>query len=316
MTLVRIVKNWDWPDLLRQTPGGKGEWGGICFTLDPVCQSDYVIMLNNHMEVAVTGKCPPENIWMLVQEPYQRGVTDWIVEKHDPFFKVFTHHPPDKNQKYKIVPPAIPWHVNKTYDELIHSRLPTKEKMISWVVGSARDLHGHMLRLAFLETVKETALPIDLFGRAVCPVEDKWDVLAPYYFSLAVENNSGPDMWTEKLADCFLSWSVPFYYGCTNLDQYFPRDAYIPIDIRNPSTALKVIEENAVKENWKRRLPAIEEARNLILNKYQLFPFLTEQINQNKNLKYQSLPFSIPPYKRSFSAALSRISYKLYYKHF
>jgi hypothetical protein len=29
MTLVRIVKDWDWPDLLRQTPGQKGFWNGI-----------------------------------------------------------------------------------------------------------------------------------------------------------------------------------------------------------------------------------------------------------------------------------------------
>jgi hypothetical protein len=33
MITVGIVKDWDWPDLLRQTPGGKGIWDGMRFIL-------------------------------------------------------------------------------------------------------------------------------------------------------------------------------------------------------------------------------------------------------------------------------------------
>jgi hypothetical protein len=29
MPIVRIAKDWDWPDLLRQPPGGQGIWDGI-----------------------------------------------------------------------------------------------------------------------------------------------------------------------------------------------------------------------------------------------------------------------------------------------
>lgn len=313
MTLVHIVKDWDWPDLLRQTPGRKGMWDGIAFTLGPVSESDYLVMLNNRMEVETSGKCPQENIWLLIQEPYQKGLTDWVIEKHEPFAKVFTHHPPpgDENKKYVLSPPAIPWHVNRTYDELVSCPMPPKTRPLSWIVGAARDLPGHLQRLAFLETVKKSSLPIDLFGRAVCPIEDKWDGLAPYFFSLAVENNSGPDMWTEKLADCFLSWSVPFYYGCTNLEKYFPKDAYIPIDINNPIAAIKIIRENATPDNWEKRLPAINEARDLILNKYQIFPFLAEQIHKTPRPDTIGRPFTIYPYKRSLRARGHRLAYKL-----
>jgi len=34
--LVRIVKDWDWPDLRRQTPNQSGIWECIEFTLEPV----------------------------------------------------------------------------------------------------------------------------------------------------------------------------------------------------------------------------------------------------------------------------------------
>lgn len=312
MTLVRIVKDWDWPDLLRQTPGQKGIWDGVTFTQSTVQECDYLVMLNNRMENCTSGHCPQENIWLLIQEPYHKGLTDWVIERHEPFAKIFTHHPPcdNGNNKYIVSPPAIPWHVNKTYDELVSAPLPQKKKPLSWIVGAAKDLPGHLQRLAFLETVKKDSLPIDLFGRAVCPIEDKWDGLAPYFFSLAIENNSGPDMWTEKLADCFLSWSVPFYYGCTNLEKYFHKDAYIPIDINDPNAALKIIRENATPENWKKRLPAIREARNLILNKYQLFPFLTEQIHNFADYNAAKQPFTIPPYKRSLRARAHRLAFK------
>jgi len=312
MPLVRIVKDWDWPHLLRQTPGQLGTWDGVSFTIDPVAESDYLVMLNNRMEVATTGCCPANNIWMIIQEPYEPGVTDWVIEGHDHFAKVFTHCPPaDIDDKYAIASPAIPWHVNKTYDELISIPVPEKIKNISWIVGGAKDLPGHFHRLSFLDYIKASDLDIDLFGRAVQPIDDKWDGLAPYFFSLAIENNSGPDMWTEKLADCFLSWSIPFYYGCTNLEKYFPKDSYIPIDITNPKETVEVIKRNLTSENWQKRLPALEEARDLVLNKYQLFPFLTEQINKHKMESASKENFFIPPYKRSLKAHLNRRIYKL-----
>ena len=50
MTLVRIIKNWDWPDLMRQTQGKQGIWDDIQFTVDPVEECDFVVMLNNNMK--------------------------------------------------------------------------------------------------------------------------------------------------------------------------------------------------------------------------------------------------------------------------
>ena len=100
MTKVRIVKNWDWPDLMRQTPGQKGVWGGVEFTLDPIKECDFLVMLNNRMRTDTHVKCPKNNIWAIMQEPYERGFTDWMVEKHEYFAKVLTHHLPSDSEKY------------------------------------------------------------------------------------------------------------------------------------------------------------------------------------------------------------------------
>lgn len=313
MTLVRIVKDWDWPDLLRQTPACKGVWNGIQFTLDPVEECDYLVMLNNRMQVDIKVKCPKKNIWALMQEPYMKGHSDWMVEGHEKFSTVFTHHLPSDDPKYIVSHPAVCWHVNRTFDQLVSCEIPPKSKTISWIAGNARDLPGHIKRLALLNFIRQdNTLDIDLFGRAVQFIEDKWDGLAPYKYSLAIENSSSPDYWTEKISDCFLAWSVPFYYGCTNLEKYFPEESFVRIDIDHPEKSVKKIKSVIEADDLEKRMPAIEEARNLVLYEYQLFPHLVKLIRKHpNNLSKSKEMITIPAYKRSAGTVFHRVLYKI-----
>jgi hypothetical protein len=311
VTLVRIVKDWDWPDLMRQTPGQKGVWNGIQFTLDNVAECDYLVMLNNRMKIATHVTCPPENIWALMQEPYEKGFSDWMVEKHDFFSKVLTHHIPANDQKYMVSHPAIPWHVNRSFDQLTSCQIPKKTKNLSWIVGDAMDLPGHIKRWSFLEFIKKKGLPIDVFGKKIRYIEDKWDALAPYKYSLAIENNSGPDCWTEKLADCFLTWTIPFYYGCKNPEDYFPDESFVRIDINQPQESLEKINAFIAEDQWEKYVPALEEARKLVLHKYQIFPHLSNLISSHDDVKKEKKNIAIPAYKKSAQARVLRIKYKL-----
>jgi hypothetical protein len=110
-------------------------------------------------------------------------------------------------------------------------------------------------------------------------VPRKWDVLAPYRFSLAIENSVGPHLWTEKVADCFLAWTVPLYYGCTNLEQYFPEDSFLRVDADNPAAVCATLGKLRESKEWERRLPALEVARRRVLDEYQIFPWLARAIN-------------------------------------
>lgn len=309
MILVRIVKNWDWPDLFRQTPGGKGTWDNIQFTCDDIEECDYLIFLNNCMKSPVRALCPPENIWVLMQEPYSPGFNRWVIEGHEPFARVYSHCSL-AGGKYVKSPPAIPWFVNKSYDELAGCGPPDKSRNLSWIAGNANDLPGHKKRLALLRHIQESgSLDIDIFGRATQPIEDKWDGLASYRYSLAVENSSSPDYWTEKIADCFLSWTVPIYYGCTNIEEYFPEKSFIRIDIENPATAVGQIKKILSGDNWEDHLGALREARDLYLNKYQFFPLISRFIKPGVVHKKQKV--TIPPYRRGIKAIL----YKMFFQN-
>ena len=312
MTLVRIVSNYDAAEWIRRsTPGGSGRWGDITFTADPVDECDYCIFQNGDIRYDVSVTCPPENIWMLVHEPYMAGLNDWVIDGHGAFARIYTHRRDSGASIYWNLQTALPWHVRKTYDELkAMTEPPEKTRQLSAIIGGARDLPGHQARYEFIQALKKSDLPLDFFGRAVRPIDDKADALEPYGFSLAIENNSNPDMWTEKLADCFLSWTVPFYFGCTNLDNYFPAGSYIPIDISNPERSIDIIRDNLSSGNWGSRIDALREARTLILEKYQLCPFIADQINTSEG-SHAPVKTIVPAYKRSFRAAMSHRKYKL-----
>jgi len=311
MKLVRIVKNWSQPDIMRQTPGGLGIWGNIRFTQEAVPECDYLLFLNNLMQVTVSAVCPASHIWAIMQEPYFRGHSDWLIEKHDYFHKVFTHHPL-LTPKYITSHPALPWYINKTYDQLVSEPPITKEKKISWVVGNANDLPGHTRRYALLKALQEdNGINIDLFGRAIKPIDDKWDALAPYQYSLAIENSSSLDYWTEKVADCFLARAIPIYHGCLNLGDYFPKDSFIWLDIDNPTNSIRDIKKILAKDNPIKRLSALEEARDMVLNRYQLFPFIADKVSQESNSPANRQLVTIPPYRRSVKAIINHRVYKL-----
>jgi hypothetical protein len=176
---------------------------------------------------------------------------------------------------------ALPWHINKDYDYLVGSRPPRKERSLSWITSSLSNWHGRRARMDFLEHIRGE-VEFDLLGRGFREIEDKWDGLASYRYSLAVENFRSPYYWTEKIADCYLSWTMPIYCGCTRITEYFPEESMLCIDIQDPAGSLERIREALSSDRWGRNLDAIAHARDLVLNKYQLFPFIVKEIRSQE----------------------------------
>lgn len=305
---VRIIKDWDSPNLLRQSPKSNGVWNGITFTLEPIYECDYVIVLNRVPENTVV-KCPPENIWAIMQEPPVKEY-DWLVNGYDSFHRVITSNECLVGEKYVFDSLALPWHINKTYDELKVLDRPLSEKAdrVSWITSNAKNRFGHKKRMKFLKGI-DGKLDFDLFGRGFSPIEDKWDGISGYKYSLAVENSTANYYWTEKISDCFLSWTMPIYYGCKNINEFFPEESMIKVDIGNPEEALEIIHEAIRTNAWQKNIEAIKYARELILDKYQLFPFVSSiiqkqsKLTNSREIQLAGLPYDYPV---SFSEKLKR----------
>ena len=214
-------------------------------------------------------------------------------------FKTFTCDPDLSGPQYVRSQPMVSWHINRDFDFLKGVQLPNKTKELSWITSTKRFLEGHKKRMRFLHAINGEIEQLDVLGGGVYPINgvmarkqneeeknnlgfkpiaDKWEGLAAYKYSLAIENAVITDYWTEKIADCFLAWTLPIYYGCPNLEEYFPKESFIRIDIENPQEAINIIEESLRNDPWESRLPAIIEARRRVLYKYQLFPAIARHI--------------------------------------
>jgi hypothetical protein len=161
---------------------------------------------------------------------------------------------------------------------------PKKTKLISTICSNKKDKHTiHEKRFNFTEKLIKEIPELERFGRGFNFVEHKHQALDNYKFSIAIENHQGKNMWSEKLADVLLSYGVPIYYGCSNVYDFFPKDAVIEIDINNIDESINKIKKIIhTKGEYERRLPAVKKARKMIMEQYNLIPMLVNIIENDK----------------------------------
>jgi hypothetical protein len=305
MKIVKITNNY--PDfkekLFRQLPGGidgPRVWDDYYFTTDDEIQEcDYWIIFTNYKFQNTRVKCPKENIYFIVFEPlpHSEKFNYEFIRQFGKFYTV--------QSQYGKIPNVIvthnpnPWFLNKSYDELKALEIPNKNKLISIVSSNKNSSVGHSSRLDFsIELKKYFGDNIDLYGRGINDFENKEDVLLEYKYHIAIENSYYDHYYTEKLTDPMLTYTMPIYYGCPNLDDYFNSKAFGRININDVESSKKLI-KNLLDDNFTQGysefLKVISKEREKILDEYQFFPFLvgemesSEYIRSNKINKIRNL---------------------------
>lgn len=300
---VLLLSNYEHLDYTNFFPNGEMRYGNIEYVTNPDDDIDAVVICN-HSKEKIPVSVALENIFHIHQEPgdklYHGFMFNSVVGKkcgHLELCDIKSH-------------PCLNWLVHKTYNELAHldTRIETvqteKTKIFSGVISGHNALRGHYSRLQILEKIKDSC-QLDLFGKRYNFIPDKWDALYPYQYSLAMENSCQNDYWTEKIMDCYLACTMPVYYGCNNIDKYFPKQSYISLDINNLHASIEELKEKMDNDYFINNYQYILEARDLCLKKYSTAPGLTNIINTN----YQDLPRSkvtIPAFKRSIFTDIKR----------
>jgi hypothetical protein len=95
-----------------------------------------------------------------------------------------------------------------------------KSKHISLIASNKSMSHGHRYRYEVANSVA-SKYNIDLWGYAYKRFEDKIEPLKDYQFSIAITNSKINNYFTEILLDCFRLGTIPIFWGCPNIDEYF-----------------------------------------------------------------------------------------------
>lgn len=131
--------------------------------------------------------------------------------------------------------------------------LHEKSKLCSIIFSANRSTEGHILRHLVFDKYKNY---FDGYKGPDTPrAHDKGPWQNDFCFSVVIENSRQPHYFTEKLTECMLSGTVPIYWGCPTVDQFFDMKGIIVFDSLKD---LKPILENLSFEDYKKRLPAIK----------------------------------------------------------
>jgi hypothetical protein len=150
--------------------------------------------------------------------------------------------------------------------------LPDKTRALSAICSVSSRLPGHRTRREFVDHLKSRLGDrVDVFGRGERPIPDKADAIVPYRYHVVLENSSVRDYWTEKLSDAYLGWAFPIYWGCPNIDDYFPAGSMARIDIDRPDETIDTILEMMDRPLSSERLASLSAARELVLDRYNTF---------------------------------------------
>lgn len=130
-----------------------------------------------------------------------------------------------------------------------------KTKNISIISSFKRITSGHKMRHEIIEKFRSQ---IDgVYGGGYKFVQNKIEALKDYRYSFVVEQGNHDAMFSEKLIDCFVTGTIPIYWGCEGkIGEYFNIDGIFQFeDIGEIAEILKDCNE----ESYLRKTKAIEE---------------------------------------------------------
>jgi hypothetical protein len=273
---IYITSNWGLDHekfmnyLKKQTPGNKGVWDNIELTYK-MEDADFIVVQDDSDQGIIDFK----KVIFFGREPKHIKYRCWDKEK---CFKVFHHE-----NSNSWLPQT--WWIGLIYDDLINLKY-MKTRNLSIIDSGKKQRGGHITRFNFINSlIKKYPNEFDVFGKInglILPERDKSKALLDYRYSLSIENGRTDYYFSEKFVDPILCLTMPIYYGCKKIDKFFPKGSYYNIDITKKGAEQEIYElinSDYAQENLEQLL----EARDLVLNKYNIWPTIKMAIEDKRN---------------------------------
>jgi len=293
-----IVKGNDTEYYRPQLPDAAPQWGDCEFIFDYNEENyDWLVVYDDLPSTCSKVKkipgqvelnCPPKQTLLMTMEPSNIKIYGQVFVEQFGYVLTSQESLALKHPNKIFSQPALRWFFGRgssnviSYDELDQAEPYVKTKLLSSVCSAKQQKQTlHYKRYHFVQEIKKYLPEMDLFGHDVKEMDDKAESLTDYKYHVAIENHYALHHWTEKLSDAYLAYCLPIYYGCPNIEDYFPRESYILVDIDKPKEAAVIIKKAIENDEYKKRLPFIIEARNRVLKKYNMFAEIAKIISNH-----------------------------------
>jgi hypothetical protein len=205
--------------------------------------------------------------WLSESKDINTGLYEWcsanidFLEQH--YILVFTH-----DVSLLLLSKVFALQVSgKSFIAESDGMVYPKSKLVSMIASNKRMCAAHIYRH---EMINKFSSQCDHFGRGFNPLVNKIDGLKDYCFSIAMENGTYPNMVSEKITDCFMTGTIPIFYGIENIGDFFNTDGIIILNddfkIEDLSFDLYNSKIEAVKDNFRRAMDMLVSEDYLYLN--------------------------------------------------
>ena len=224
----------------------------------------------------------PINILVLYEPNEYFGLHDWAIQNKDLFSCILTWDYKVLNtcSNAVLLPFGNTWLKPDQYN-----KVNNKSFELSHLCGILKKSYGHLLRHELMDRKNEIKMPTNFYQTIGDRhnTEDarfgKEKVFSNSQFGIAIENFSHRDWFSEKILDCLLLKTIPVYWGCSNIGDYFNTDGMIQFsDVDDLIYKINNIDENfyeskkeIIEENWKAALNFVYYERNLALKVKEIF---------------------------------------------
>ena len=210
------------------------------------------------------------------QEPNEYfGLHDWVIQNKDLFNIILTQSDKVLNNCNNAIyqPFGHTWLKPDQYN-----KEHEKKFQLSHLCGKLNKTYGHSLRHETLARQNEFSIPLnfyDVYGDR-SNIEDarlgKEFIFGDSQFGVVIENTSYRGYFTEKILDCFLLKTIPIYWGCSNIGDYFDIDGIITFNnVDDLIYKTNQLNENyyenkkeIIEKNWKLALDYVDYEQNIV----------------------------------------------------
>jgi hypothetical protein len=157
---------------------------------------------------------------------------------------------------------------------------PQKPKLMSIMVSHKSYTPGHQYRHILTQYILKNNLPIDIWGNGADFYKQQFpnnknikggfkfmeEMCKDYLFTIAIENTSHDHYFTEKIINPFINNTIPIYWGCRKVEDYFPKHT-IPL-LGNVTKDVAII--NNILNDPNKYLQEYKIDQEMVLNKVNL----------------------------------------------
>lgn len=119
--------------------------------------------------------------------------------------------------------------VGQSRIDISDAMIYNKTKLVSMIASNKTISIGHRFRHDVANALASDR-NIDLWGSAYKPFTNKLEPLSNYHFSISIMNSKVDNFFTEILVDNFMVGTVPIFWGCPNIGDYFDINGIITFD--------------------------------------------------------------------------------------